>query len=104
VGADLPETDAAGKSAYSLEQYSVADLVALLETAAGRSAEISGGELVRELKQLVNYDGFSYYEIPADPARYGKETPEELRRLVSNYLVLLSGGVETSPVQNEKSP
>ncbi|MDR2051916.1 MAG: MMPL family transporter, partial [Treponema sp.] len=80
------------ESAYSLDQYSAADLIALLDTAAGRSAEASGGEVVRELKRLVNYDGFSYYEIPADPARYGKQTPEELQRLVSNYLVLLAGG------------
>ncbi|MDR2629397.1 MAG: MMPL family transporter, partial [Spirochaetaceae bacterium] len=84
--------DAAAKSVYSLDQYSAADLIAFLDTAAGRSAEISGGELVRELKRLVNYDGFSYYEIPADPARYGKQTPEELQMLVSNYLVLLAGG------------
>jgi predicted RND superfamily exporter protein len=83
---------AAEESVYSLDQYSAADLIAFLDTAAGRSAEISGGELVRELKRLVNYDGFSYYEIPADPARYGKQTPEELQRLVSNYLVLLAGG------------
>ncbi|MDR2786371.1 MAG: MMPL family transporter [Treponema sp.] len=83
---------AAEESVYSLDQYSAADLIAFLDTAAGRSAETSGGELVRELKRLVNYDGFSYYEIPADPARYGKKTPEELQRLVSNYLVLLAGG------------
>ncbi|MDR1587833.1 MAG: MMPL family transporter [Treponema sp.] len=93
-GSDIAEypPDAAAESVYSLDQYSAADLVAFLDTAAGRSALISGGELVRELKRLVNYDGFSYYEIPADPARYGKQTPEELQRLVSNYLVLLAGG------------
>jgi predicted RND superfamily exporter protein len=82
----------AAESAYSLNQYSAADLIALLDAAAGRSARMSGGEVVQELKRLVNYDGFSYYEIPADPARYGKETPEELQRLISNYLVLLAGG------------
>jgi predicted RND superfamily exporter protein len=94
LGTDAGEQplDAAEESAYSLDQYSAADLIAFLDTAAGRSAEISGGELVRELKRMVNYDGFSYYEIPADPARYGKQTPEELQRLVSNYLVLLAGG------------
>jgi predicted RND superfamily exporter protein len=90
VGEEPP--NAAAENVYSLDQYSAADLIAFLDTAAGRSAEISGGELVRELKRLVNYDGFSYYEIPADPARYGKQTPEELQRLVSNYLVLLAGG------------
>jgi predicted RND superfamily exporter protein len=83
--------DPAGEAAYTLDEYSAADLIALLDTAAGRSAKISGGELVLELKRLVNYDGFSYYEIPADPARYGKKTPQELQRLIANYLALLAG-------------
>ncbi|MDR0708674.1 MAG: MMPL family transporter, partial [Spirochaetaceae bacterium] len=39
------------------------------------------------------YEGAAYYEIPSDPARYGKKTKEELQRLVSNYLVLLSGNI-----------
>jgi predicted RND superfamily exporter protein len=83
---------AAAESVYSLNEYSAADLIALLDRASGKSAALNGSELVRELKRLVNYDGFSYYEIPADPARYGKKSPEELQRLVSNYLVLLAGG------------
>jgi predicted RND superfamily exporter protein len=90
--ADAAAEPADGEAAYTLDQYSAADLISFLDAAAGRSAELSGGELVRELKRLVNYDGFSYYEIPADPARYGKKTQEELQRLVSNYLVLLAGG------------
>ncbi|MDR0400621.1 MAG: MMPL family transporter [Treponema sp.] len=89
------EEAAAPEDPYSLDRYSAADLIALLDAAAGASAEMSGGALVRELKRLVNYDGFSYYEIPADPARYGKRRPEELQRLVSNYLVLLAGGGES---------
>jgi predicted RND superfamily exporter protein len=43
----------------------------------------------------VNYEGAAYYEIPADPARYGKTTSAELGRLVSNYLVLLSGNISS---------
>ncbi|MDR0376658.1 MAG: MMPL family transporter [Spirochaetaceae bacterium] len=90
--------------AYSLDQYSAADLIALLDTAAGKSADISGGGLIRELKRLVNYDGFSYYEIPADPARYGKRTPEELQQLVSNYLVLLAGGGDSDFANDPLEP
>ena len=82
----------AGETVYSLNQYGVADLIRLLDSAAGKSSTLSGGDLVRELKRLVNYDGFSYYEIPADPARYGKNTRDELRLLISEYLVLLAGG------------
>jgi predicted RND superfamily exporter protein len=64
---------------------------ALLNAAAGKHADMSAGELVRELERLANYNGYAYYEIPMDPARYGKQNSEELQRLVSNYLVLLAG-------------
>jgi hypothetical protein len=43
---------------------------------------------------MTNYEGYSYYEIPANPARYGKTTDEELQQLIANYLVLLGGQTE----------
>jgi predicted RND superfamily exporter protein len=48
---------------------------------------------VESLARLTNYRGRAYYEIPTDPERYGKKTAEELRLLISNYLVLLSGDI-----------
>jgi predicted RND superfamily exporter protein len=54
---------------------------------------MSADDLVWELKRQVNYEGASYYEIPADPKRYGKQTPQELQQIVSNYLLLLSGNI-----------
>jgi predicted RND superfamily exporter protein len=81
------------ETAYSLPSpvASTYDIFALLDIAAGNDASMSGNDLVRELKRLINYDGFSYYEVPSDPARYGKKTPEDLQRLVANYLVLVAG-------------
>ena len=76
---------------HDLSQYSAADLIVFLDMAAGRSPNLSGNDLVRDLKRLTNYEGMAYYEIPADPRRYGKNTPEELQQLVSNYLILLAG-------------
>jgi len=76
---------------YDLAQYSAADLIRLFDSAAGKSPNLSGNDLVRELKRLTNYEGMAYYEIPSDPVRYGKNTQEELQRLISNYLVLLAG-------------
>jgi predicted RND superfamily exporter protein len=64
---------------------------AMLNAAAGKHPGMSANELVRELERIANYEGYSYYEIPTDPARYGKQSSGELGRLVSNYLVLLSG-------------
>jgi len=76
---------------FSLAQYNTADLLRFLDTAAGKSSNLNGADLVRELKRLTNYDGMAYYEIPSNPRRYGKDTPEELQRLIANYLVLLAG-------------
>ncbi|MDR0644224.1 MAG: MMPL family transporter [Treponema sp.] len=76
------------------------DLISLLDAASTESAEMSGSAFVREIKRQTNYDGLAYYEIPSDPARYGKETPEELQRLVSNYLILLAGD-ENSGYSND---
>ncbi|MDR1363485.1 MAG: MMPL family transporter [Spirochaetaceae bacterium] len=93
-GGEMPAVDLADlgyADRKPLEQYSAADIIALMDTAAGKSPSLSGTGLVREVERLTNYNGFSYYEIPASPERYGKKTPEELSRLVSNYLVLLSG-------------
>jgi predicted RND superfamily exporter protein len=81
----------AGASGARLEQYSAADIIAILDAASGKSFAMSGNDLIREVQRLANYNGFAYYEIPSSPERYGKNTPEELRQLISNYLVLLSG-------------
>jgi uncharacterized protein len=76
---------------FNISQYSAADLLRFLDSAAGKSSDLNGVDLVRELKRLTNYEGMAYYEIPSNPQRYGKETPEELQRLIANYLVLLAG-------------
>ncbi|MDR2553393.1 MAG: MMPL family transporter [Treponema sp.] len=87
----LPEkTGAPSAGLYTLE-----DFVSTLSAAArsGTSTELDAGELLEELKKLVNFEGAAYYEVPADPAKYGKSRPEELAALVSNYLLLLSGSI-----------
>ncbi len=76
---------------HDISKYNMADLLAFLDTASGKSQHLSGNDIVREIKRLTNYEGMAYYEIPSDPKRYGKETPEELQRLIANYLVLLAG-------------
>jgi predicted RND superfamily exporter protein len=77
------------------EVYRIDEIARLLDLAAGAGMDrsISAGELVKEFHRLVNYEGASYYEIPQDPQRYGKTTKEELGRLISNYLILLSGDI-----------
>ncbi|MDR2134442.1 MAG: MMPL family transporter [Treponema sp.] len=73
--------------------YTGGEIAALLEKAGAKKRGMDANDLVREFKRQLNYEGAAYYEIPRDPRRYGKERPEELQRLVSNYLVLLSGDI-----------
>ncbi|GBU29628.1 membrane protein [Treponema sp. R8-4-B8] len=80
---------------FNISQYNTADILRFLDSAAGKSPRMSGNDLVRELKRLTNYDGMAYYEIPSNPRRYGKETDEELQRLIANYLVLLAGAEDS---------
>ncbi|MDR0496400.1 MAG: MMPL family transporter, partial [Treponema sp.] len=48
-----------------------------------------------ETERFIDDDGRAYYEIPRDPARYGKTRLEELSQLVANYLILLSGNISS---------
>jgi len=73
--------------------YTQKDIAALFDRAASASRNMNANDFVREIKRQINYEGVSYYEIPSDPARYGKKTGEELQRLIANYLVLLSGNI-----------
>ena len=54
------------------------------------SANISASQLIGLVDRSTNYDGAAYYEIPTDPARYGKTSKEELKSLIGNYLILAS--------------
>jgi predicted RND superfamily exporter protein len=77
--------------------YSGEELMALFNQSLvnGGGYRMNAADMVTELNKLTNYQGASYYEIPADPARYGKTSGEELQRIVSNYLALLSGSISS---------
>jgi predicted RND superfamily exporter protein len=77
---------------------------AMINNAIGKKSNMSANDLARELQRLTNYDGYAYYEIPTDPARYGKQTSEELGLLVSNYLVLLAGASDESMSNDPLEP
>ncbi|MDR1126522.1 MAG: MMPL family transporter [Treponema sp.] len=77
---------------------------AMLNAAIGKHLNMSANDLVREIERMTNYDGYSYYEIPADPVRYGKTTDEELEQLIANYLVLLAGQTDDSMSNDPLEP
>ncbi|MDR0569090.1 MAG: MMPL family transporter [Spirochaetaceae bacterium] len=90
-----PESPKPAEPKAEEKAYTPKELAGLLDQAvsAGNGRTQDAESLVWEVKRLINYEGVSYYEIPADPARYAKTAPEELQALVSNYLVLLSGNM-----------
>jgi predicted RND superfamily exporter protein len=92
-GGGVSAAGEAGAEEKGAKVYTEKELLSLLDSAVGTERHLDANALVRELKRLVNYEGAAYYEIPGDPARYGKKTKEELQRLVSNYLILLSGNI-----------
>ena len=49
-------------------------------------------DLVKRINEVLS-EGDSYYEIPYDPQRYGRETKDALQPLISQYLVLLEGDI-----------
>jgi predicted RND superfamily exporter protein len=73
--------------------YTQTELIELFERAGSKSRAMDVNELIWELKKQINYEGASYYEIPINPKRYGKESKEDLQRLIANYLILLSGNI-----------
>jgi len=58
-------------------------------------ADIRTHDVIALLKKEINYKGSAYYEIPTDPAKYGKHTQQELTALIQNYLLLLAGNTDT---------
>ncbi len=83
-----------GRAREPLDGLGVAELVNLA-LSEGPTRGLSADQLADRIYRAVNYRGTAYYEIPTDPERYGKSTPEELKALISNYLVLLSGDLSS---------
>jgi predicted RND superfamily exporter protein len=91
TGVDTAIENAAGNAALLASSLSTAELLAMLDTASGGRTDMNAKDLVRSLMRQTNYDGLAYYEIPMDPAKYGKTTDAELEGIIANYLALLSG-------------
>ena len=97
-----PSVSASGETEHTATEtkkepvYTVFELIEKLAAAqaARRGRYVSATELVDALKKDINYKGASYYEIPTNPQKYGKETQEELTALIQNYLLLMGGNVQ----------
>jgi predicted RND superfamily exporter protein len=101
-GSVRPKGWSAGETSPASPESSIT--FAMLNAAAGKRSDMSASELARELERITNYEGYAYYEIPADPARYGKATTGELEQLIANYLALLAGQTDDSKSNDPLEP
>jgi predicted RND superfamily exporter protein len=76
--------------------YTGNDLLTLMNKSLARGGPgMSANELLQELNRAVNYKGAAYYEIPTDPAKYGRTSKDELASIVKGFLTLLSGNISS---------
>ena len=66
----------------------------LHETLLAADADGSTEDFVKSFLSINNYKGAAFDEIPLDPAKYGLNSQEELRQLISQYMVLYSGNLD----------
>ncbi len=97
-GAESASTvDAAALPIKAYEPLDAKSLARELDRATRESATLAMGanDLLSALRRAVNHEGAAYYEIPVDPAKYGKTDKEGLKAIISNYMVLLSGDIDS---------
>jgi predicted RND superfamily exporter protein len=66
----------------------------LLESHLSSGNNISIEEFISSFLSLENFQGESFNEIPLVPEKYGFTTQEELKNLITQYLVLYSGNLD----------
>jgi len=71
------------------------DIASLINKAYARAANIniSTPQMINLINRELNYRGAAYYEIPYDTKKYRVESREELKNLISQYLLLYSGNL-----------
>jgi len=76
--------------------FTYGDFAVLLNEARAesQSTQLTVDEFVEQLNRRMNYKGSDYYEIPYNPDKYPAQTREELKNLISQYLLLYSGSMD----------
>src|SRR6056297_32021 len=90
------ESEQGSLKAPSTEKLSEKELIVLLNKAILKAdkLDLSGSELIEAVSRELNYKGAAYDEIPYDPKKYNLENKAKLQRLISQYLLLYSGGMK----------
>lgn len=81
---------------YRNQQLSAEETLALFTAAyaSANKSELTVTEFVEALRRQLNYRGAAFYEIPADTAKYPVSTKEELKNIITQYLLLYSGSLD----------
>ncbi|MFO7820433.1 MAG: MMPL family transporter, partial [Halanaerobacter sp.] len=82
--------------APSTEKMSEKEIITLLNQAVVRAEklDLTGEELVDAVSKELNYKGAAYNEVPYHAEKYPAENREELKKLVSQYLLMYSGSLD----------
>lgn len=70
------------------------EIAGMLQQSYLNSGNMTGKDFLSSFLSLENYQGEAFNEIPLDPKKYGFSTNEELKNLISQYLVLYSGNLD----------
>jgi uncharacterized protein len=82
---------------FPLDQdVDIEELILLISESftAGDNSELSVNDLQLKLRELTNYKGAAYYEIPSDLSKYPVGSEAELKNLIAQYLLLYSGSLD----------
>ena len=90
---ESPEKQLIGPGQKKLSEK---EIVELLNQAVIRAEKLNltGEELVTAVSKELNYKGAAYQEIPYNPEKYPAETRKELKKLISQYLLMYSGSLD----------
>lgn len=79
-----------------VEKVKTKDPIELINNALANSddLDINVADLINLINKERNYEGEAYNEIPTDLAKYGANSKEELKNLISQYLLLYSGSLD----------
>ena len=79
------------------DSYTAEEGLALLDLAVKNinPNNLNAESVITYIKKEFNYRGAAYNEIPSDPVKYGVADIEELKNLISQYLLLYSGSLDS---------
>ncbi len=96
-GSEDPLAGSAGTPGYRYDdRMSYGDFLMLLEEVWNEAdhAELTAESLVTGIYKKLNYGGAAYNEIPLDPGKYNLRSTDDLKNLISQYLMIYSGNLE----------